>query len=205
MALQGYNVIKNYEMLNKPVLLAVARGFCVENKVFEEKIVPQFDKSLVCFFTGNRPHKLPWGDDESDERCEAIKKKIEEAILALYGEGKRLFVCGMAKGGDLYFAEAVLALKERGYALELECAVPCPEQTKGWRESERARYDRVLEKADYITLVSPHYSKYCMHKRNRYMADKSSAVVALSYGSSGGTEATVRYAESKKLQIIRIN
>ena len=31
MTLQGYNVIKNGEELNKTVPLAVAKGFCLEN------------------------------------------------------------------------------------------------------------------------------------------------------------------------------
>lgn len=173
--------------------------------MYEEKIVPQFDQAMVCFFTGNRPHKLPWGDDESADECVKVKKKLDETLLSLYQNGKRLFVCGMAKGGDIYFAESVLALKEKGCEVALECAVPCPNQTRGWTDDEKKRYDEILDKADFVTLVSPYYSKYCMFKRNRYMADKASACVALSYGMSGGTETTIKYAESKKLQIIRIN
>ncbi len=171
----------------------------------EEKIAPQFNAEMVCFFTGNRPHKLPWGDDESANECVKVKKKMDETLLELYQNGKRLFVCGMAKGGDIYFAERVLALKEKGCEVMLECAIPCPNQTTGWTDEEKKRYGEILDKADFVTLVSPHYSKYCMFKRNRYMVDKASVCVALSYGTSGGTETTIKYAESKKLQIIRIN
>ena len=173
--------------------------------ISEQKIIPQFSKGVVCFFTGNRPHKLPWGEDETDERCKAVKARIEEVIEELFIEGKRLFVCGMAKGGDIYFAEAVLKRKTAHPEIFLECALPCPEQTRGWTEEEKARYEKILIKADGVTTLSQHYSKYCMFKRNRYMADKSTVCVALDYGQSGGTTSTIKYAESKNLRIIRIN
>ena len=30
----------------------------------------------TCCFTGHRPAKLPWGSDESDERCQALKLEL---------------------------------------------------------------------------------------------------------------------------------
>ena len=32
-----------------------------------------------CAFTGHRPGKLPWGEDESDLRCIALKAKLRAA------------------------------------------------------------------------------------------------------------------------------
>ena len=42
------------------------------------------DASRTCCFTGHRPDKLPWGPDESDPRCAALKTVIQlsEAIIA---------------------------------------------------------------------------------------------------------------------------
>ncbi len=171
----------------------------------ELKIVPQYDKASVCFFTGNRPHKLPWGEDEADKRCIAVKRKLAETVLSLCKEGKRLFVCGMAQGGDTYFAEAVLFLRSAGYDIELECALPCPEQADKWEEKDGKRYAKILADADYVTTVSPRYTKYCMMARNRYMADKSSVCVSLNYDKSGGAAATLKYAKNKNLRIIGIN
>lgn len=68
-------------------------------------------RPCTCCFTGHRPEKLPWGSDETDPRCAALKEKLRDAVEAAYGEGMRHFICGMARGCDLYFAEAVLALR----------------------------------------------------------------------------------------------
>jgi hypothetical protein len=38
----------------------------------------------------------------------------------------------MAQGSDLYFCEAVLALRRVHPDVVLEAAIPCPEQADGW-------------------------------------------------------------------------
>ncbi len=35
-----------------------------------------------CCFTGHRPEKLPWGFDETDSRCLALKRRIAGAVEA---------------------------------------------------------------------------------------------------------------------------
>ena len=54
------------------------------------------------------------------------KKRIADAVLLAYQEGYRHFLCGMAQGCDLYFCEAVLALRERYPEVTVEAAIPCP-------------------------------------------------------------------------------
>ena len=65
-----------------------------------------------CSFTGHRPQKLPFGENERDPRCVAFKQDIHNAIEELIGQGYARFVSGGARGFDTYAAEAVLALKE---------------------------------------------------------------------------------------------
>lgn len=36
-----------------------------------------------CAFTGHRPRKFPWGDNETDARCIALKKALAEEIAKL--------------------------------------------------------------------------------------------------------------------------
>ena len=93
-----------------------------------------------CCFTGHRPAKLPWGYNESDPRCVRLKERIADAVLLAYQEGYRHFLCGMAQGCDLYFCEAVLALRERYPEVTVEAAIPCPTQADAWPEAERRRY-----------------------------------------------------------------
>ena len=33
-------------------------------------------RPISCCFSGHRPGKLPWGDDEGDRRCLALKERL---------------------------------------------------------------------------------------------------------------------------------
>ena len=50
-------------------------------------------KQSACCFTGHRPAKLPWGYDESDERCRALKAKLCAAAESAILEGTEHFIC----------------------------------------------------------------------------------------------------------------
>ena len=163
-------------------------------------------RPCTCCFTGHRPEKLPWGSDETDPRCAALKEKLRDAVEAAYGEGMRHFICGMARGCDLYFAEAVLALREARGDVSLEAAVPCPTQADGWPAAERERYNTILERCNYETLVQHSYDRFCMLRRNRYMVDRSVRLIAVYDGApKGGTFNTLAYAMKKGLTIHTID
>ena len=85
---------------------------------------------MVCAFTGHRPEHLPWRTDETDARCAALKAVLQREVSALYQRGFSAFLCGMARGCDLYFAEAVLALRDTGELPDanLTAMLPCPSQ-----------------------------------------------------------------------------
>ena len=54
-----------------------------------------------CAFTGHRPQSLPFGFNESDERCVALKKTIRDEFIKLSEEeGVTHFISGMAIGVD---------------------------------------------------------------------------------------------------------
>ena len=160
----------------------------------EEGATAMRGRPCTCCFTGHRPEKLPWGSDETDPRCAALKEKLRDAVEAAYGEGMRHFICGMARGCDLYFAEAVLALREARGDVSLEAAVPCPTQADSWPEEDRARWRRLLEACDLETMVQDHYTPGCMLRRNRYMVDHSALLIAVYDGAGGGTRRTLEYA-----------
>lgn len=69
---------------------------------------------ISCSFSGHRPEKLPWGDNERDERCLALKDAIRQMVEKAYADGYRHFICGMARGCDTYFCEEVLQLRPPG-------------------------------------------------------------------------------------------
>jgi uncharacterized phage-like protein YoqJ len=161
-------------------------------------------KAVTCCFSGYRPEKLPWGHDEDDARCEALKRKLYDVAEALYISGIRRFVCGMAAGSDMYFCEAVLALREEYGDLKIEAALPCEGQADRWSREQRDKYYDFLSRCDYETLVSLRYTDDCMKKRNRYMVDKSSVIILVYDGKFGGTMYTKGYAERQGLEIITV-
>mgnify|MGYP004647598133 CR=1 FL=1 len=119
-------------------------------------------------------------------------------------DGYSHFICGMAEGCDLYCAEAVLAMKRTHPQLTLEAAVPCPTQADGWCSTQRERYRRILELCDHETMVQEKYTRECMQRRNRYMVDHASLLIALHDGLPGGTRYTIEYALRRGVDVIDI-
>lgn len=162
-------------------------------------------REQTCCFTGHRPEKLPWGKNEADLRCLVLKRKLRDALETAFAEGKRRFVCGMARGCDLYFAEAVIALRLEHPDVTLEAAIPFAGQSERWTPEQRQRWERLVHACDRRTVLQEHYTPDCMHRRNRYMVEKSSLVIAVYDGSDGGTRRTLEYAIREKVPFVDID
>ena len=160
------------------------------------------NRETTCSFTGHRPEKLPWRGDESDPRCLALKERLAAAVEDAYDKGMRHFLCGMARGADFYFCDAVLALRERRSGVTLEAVIPCEEQAARWTERERERYFTLVERCDSETMLQHHYDKGCMLRRNRYLVDHSAMLIAVYDGMLGGTMYTLSYAMKRGLETV---
>jgi len=159
-----------------------------------------------CAFTGHRPKKFPWGYDETDFRCIALKKELVVQIAKLVDAGYTDFFSGMAEGTDTWAALVVLAMKKENPTLKLHCVLPFEGQSGKWSVSARELYFSILKQADSIVYVSREYSKDCMLKRNRYLVDYTSCLLAVYNGERrGGTAMTVRYAQKLRREIIVLN
>lgn len=162
-----------------------------------------------CFtvsFTGHRPQKLPWGYNESDDRClrfvKDMKNILQTAILHQYCH----FITGMALGIDMICAEIVLELKKKNKNVTLCCAIPCMNQEKLWNKVQQKRYHHILKKADSIVYITnEEYTAGCMQKRNEYMIDRSDVVIGVWDGTKSGTGNTLQYAKKKGRKIRTIN
>ena len=163
------------------------------------------DRERTCSFTGHRPEKLPWRENEGDPRCLALKARLAEAVEQAYEQGVRHFLCGMARGADFYFCEAVLALRERYPEVTVEAAIPCPTQADAWPEAERDRYRELVARCDMETMVSDTYSSTCMQRRDRYMVDHAMLLIAAFDGTAGGTRYTVEYALRRGIEIFDVS
>ena len=163
------------------------------------------EPEISCAFTGHRPARLPWGADESHPGCLALKDRLARAVEEAYAAGCRHFLCGMAQGADLYFAEIVLSLRDRRPDVTLEAAIPYPDQAKSWSPADRDRRQAILDRCNYETVVQHHYSPGCMARRNRYMVDRAARLIAVYDGQpQGGTFQTLSYAmaQGKAITIV---
>jgi uncharacterized phage-like protein YoqJ len=159
-----------------------------------------------CAFTGHRPKKFPWGYNEADTRCVALKQALTKEIIKLVEAGYTDFLSGMAEGADTWAALSVLSLKKENPAPKLHCVLPCEGQADKWPTSAQELYFSILEQADAIVYVSQKYSKDCMLKRNRYLVDHAACLLAVYNGEwRGGTAMTVRYAQKLGREIIVLN
>ena len=151
--------------------------------------------AITCAFTGHRPKSFPWKYDESAPDCVLLKEVLALQIEELANRGVTDFLSGMAQGTDLWCSEIVLNLKKENPALMLHCILPCKGQESKWAASAQERYHAILAQANEVVYVGQEYSRECMLKRNRYLVDHSSILLAVYTGSfRSGTGATVRYA-----------
>ena len=159
---------------------------------------------MIFAFTGHRPAHMPWGTQEDDPRCQALKLLLKKTVLSAYESGCRTFLCGMARGCDLYFAEIVLSLRDSGVCPEatLTAMLPCPSQTSRWNASEQRRQAALVRRCDCVRVLEDAYSDGCMLRRNRMMVDECDCLITVFDGRQGGTAATVRYAARRGKTVI---
>ena len=150
---------------------------------------------IVCAFTGHRPKSFPWGYNENAPSCVMLKEVLAVQISALAERGVTDFLSGMAQGVDLWCAQIVLDLRKKNPALKLHAILPCEGQESKWTVSAQEHYHSILKQANEVIYVGQEYSRNCMLKRNRYMVDRTSILLAVYNGTyRSGTGMTVRYA-----------
>ena len=161
---------------------------------------------VACAFTGHRPKSFPWGYDENAPSCVLLKEVLASQISALAEQGVTDFLSGMAQGVGLWYAQIVLDLRKTNPALKLHAILPCEGQERKWTASAQEHYRSILAQANEVIYVGQEYSRNCMLKRNRYLVDHSSILLAVYNGTyQSGTGMTVRYAQRLKREIIIID
>lgn len=157
----------------------------------------EFDISTACCFTGHRPDKLNLSESECKEK---LKIYIEKAI----NDGFKTFISGMAKGIDVWAGEVVLELKKTYPDISLFLAYPFNGFNKGTTYKEKALIDYLKKSSSGKKVLQPSYSKSSFQKRNMWMVDNSSLVLAFYNGTPGGTLNTINYAKKQNTEVIII-
>jgi len=163
-------------------------------------------KKYSCAFTGYRPHRFPWKDNEADPRCVALKAAMTEQIASLAEAGVTEYYSGGADGVDCWASLIVLSLREKNPALKLHCILPYEGHADKWSDSARERYRSILKQADSVDYSSREYYVGCMIDRNHRLVESAGLLLAVNNGvRRSGTGATVNYARKLGREIIVID
>ena len=140
---------------------------------------------MILGFTGHRPVSLPGSYSEHTERA---LLSTADFVLAQYKPTK--VISGMALGWDLAVAQSAI---NRG--IGLIAAVPFKSQSSRWPQSSQDRYQKLLDRASRIEIVSPgDYSPEAMQLRNQWIVDRCDRLMALWHQGKSGTKNCVDYA-----------
>lgn len=155
------------------------------------------EKSKSLAFTGHRTVPV--------ERQDEIRARLVEAVSLAYKSGITCFYSGMAMGFDLMAAETVLLLKGKYPDIRLIAVVPFRRQSCRWPSMEKEHYQKIISRADRVIVLSEHYFKGCLPRRNDFMLEHSCGVIAY-YDSKpyGGTFYTCREAMKKGMDIVNL-
>ena len=110
-------------------------------------------EKTVCF-TGHR--NIPV------QKRKAVVQRLKTELSALINNGYQFFMAGGALGFDTIAALTVLDLKIEYSHIKLILVLPCPNQTRGWNETDKQTYEYIKSRAD-----NPEYLQfYCgIHPR----------------------------------------
>jgi uncharacterized phage-like protein YoqJ len=109
-------------------------------------------------------------------------------------------ILGFALGWDTALAHACVRLN-----IPFIAAIPFVGQEKPWHKEAQETYHLLLSKAIEVVIVSPGvYHPGKLSRRNEWMVDRSTAVLALWDGSKGGTANCVKYAEKVSVPVFNV-
>jgi hypothetical protein len=149
----------------------------------------------VVACTGHRaypPDVVPW-----------VRAKLRDAAVWLRDQrGCRTAVCGMAVGGDLWWAQAAL---DAGLALHAH--VPFPQQPDRWPPAWQAVWRDVRARAAREVVYGDRYDVRLLYARNDGMLASADAVLAVWDPSRprGGTWSAVRRAARLGLPVVHVD
>lgn len=152
----------------------------------------------ACFFTGHRAIKEAEAEKIKVRLNEEIEKKIQDGVLE--------FIAGGATGFDMMAEQAVLDMRAKYPDIKLRLYLPCINQAEEWNEHDRRRYFDYLVRADEVYYVSREkYTDGCMKKRNQAMVNASVCGIAYMVSDRSGTSQTIRMAEEKGIDVVKIS
>ena len=158
----------------------------------------ELDKSKTVAFTGHRSFKM------KGQSQEALYQATFNNVLSLCDQGYDTFLTGMAEGFDMLAALTVLTIQIEYKHISLIAVVPFVGQENGFLIDDKAVYETILDKVSQKVIISDHYQVGVYHRRNDFLIDNSSVLIACYNGSPRGTKYTFERARRQGHKIINL-
>ena len=153
------------------------------------------DRAHACAFTGHRPEKLIFS--EFDTR-EWLDFEIHNAIM----DGYTTFITGMQRGVDSWAGESVLKRRSKGARIRRIAACAFRGMEDRWDSEWQKRYSSILLNANEVHYIGERPGTASFLKRDRWMVDHASRLIAVYCGVPGGTRETIEYAKAEGIEVV---
>ncbi len=166
----------------------------------KEKVPTRSEEELRlhrCAFTGHRPQRL-YGLEGN------IIRELRKAIEAAIADGYTTFLSGGSWGVDLWAADIVLEIRRTNKDIKLILVIPFEGFENRWPADWVKHYRLVRKQADWEHIIAPTYSAEVYQKRNRFLVNHASRLIAVWDGTPSGTKNTVDYARSQGIPVFQI-
>jgi uncharacterized phage-like protein YoqJ len=156
---------------------------------------------MIVAVSGHRPPKLG-GYYTPNPIYLNVREVLRTAFraqddVATAAGDELMILTGMALGVDQWAAEICL---EEG--IKWTAVVPFHGWDSRWPDASRRHYQRLLNEADSVHVVTDthEYRANLLYRRNAWMVDNASLVLAVWNGSTGGTANCIEYARRKRVR-----
>lgn len=163
-----------------------------------EPVLPEVRAQSVCV-SGHRPEKLPEGNS-----LLLLKSLLYGALQEAADEGYLYFYTGLSRGVDLWAAEIIGQLRKDYPQIRSIGVLPFRGFGSSRKNEELYQYSNLIRSMDEIICLSEEYRSGCYRKRNQYLVDHSSLLIAVADDMHSGTGQTIRMAERAGLTVRRI-
>lgn len=159
----------------------------------------------TCAILSCDPMGFPWGYDEEDEGCAALKLILLNRITLLRAEGVTNFAVVMDAGVGLYAAEIINSLRENDSVMRLTCIIPYEGQATKWTPELRDRTFNEQAKCSEVLFASYEKSSGCEILAMLNAVDMADTVIAVKSEADTLIPVALHYAERLDRTIIEID
>lgn len=161
-------------------------------------------RNKCCAVIVEPPMCFPWGLDEEDERCAALKLLIMNRLSCMQAKGVTRFYIPPDAGIGLYASELIVSLMETNKEICLYSLIPYEEQVVKWSPILRNRYYTLQEQYTEPILISRERTSTCELDAMLEAIDRADYVLAISARDQPQDQSyatALRYAQKSGCEI----